>query len=130
MEKAEELHLKIQDKVSQPLVEYEEEIEGSNDKLTKNVVKAALEAGGKALGGDSRKITKATKYLIKKCKNLQVGTRRDGKELARLTNLISCRKVSDRREFNMDKIENILRIGRNEKTTKRRLRTGRVICFL
>ncbi len=124
-EKAKAFSLKIQNKFSILGDETYYDLKETNDQLTKIVMEAAMEVGGKAPRNRGSKLSQETKDFIKKRKDMREKTRRDEKELAELTKLINSKKVRDIRNFNMEQIKETLKKGKSVKTTERRLGVGR-----
>lgn len=69
------------------------------------VVQAAWEVGVKTPLNSCCKLTKETRYLIKKGKVMKVRTRTDEAKLGQLTKLISRRKVSNVHVFKLNKTD-------------------------
>ena len=103
----------------------EEDIEKINENLTKVIMEAAIEIGGKTKQKEIKKISTATKNLIQKRRKMIVRTDRDKIEAAELSKAINRMKTQDVRQYNMDMVERALEAGTSLKATKRKLGIGR-----
>lgn len=88
MEKAEEFSENIENKFSNYLVRAVGDIEEANDKLPIIVRETTLDVGERGLESNGIKLTKETKDLIKKDREMKVRNISDKMELVELTKLV------------------------------------------
>ena len=127
--RATEFSLNIQNRYSVLNNDENIDIDQINEQFTNIIKEAAIEVGGRKEKNKTGKLSNETKQLMKKRRNMKVGTVRDNIELVELTKTINKKKKEDVRKFNMQKVNQALISGTSVKTTKKRLGIGKSQMF-